>query len=60
MLKEGKSRQRTEYIVCWKLFFGQHETRVFAHSAQEAADFIRLNDPEIKIIEVAKVVNNWK
>jgi hypothetical protein len=66
MLKEGESGRMSTYMITWR-YKGNHGNsyhRKFfkAVSAQEAVDFAREHPtPEgAEIIEVAKVVNNWK
>ena len=61
MLTEGKVRVST-YRVVW-FFEGKHYDAYWqALNAQQAVDFTRqYSAPEgAEIIEVAKVVNNWK
>lgn len=65
MLSEGKMRVST-YNVTWR-YEGNHGHSYYqksfeAMSAQQAVNFARQhNAPEgSKIVEVAKVVNNWK
>ena len=59
MLTEGKARV-SNYRVYYKYHGDNEDVYIQALSAQQAADIIRGNDPEVEIIEVAKVVNNWK
>ena len=61
MLREGKPKVST-YRVVW-FHEGNHEDTYWqALTAQQAVDFTRqYSAPEgAEIIEVAKVVNNWK
>ena len=60
MLKEGKTGRVSNYRVYYERYDEWEDVYIQALSAQQAADCIRGNDPDIKIIEVAKVVNNWK
>lgn len=59
MLKEGKERICTYIVMCdenGKL----KNFDVLASSAQQAVNYIRNEHRDIIIINVAKVVNNWK
>ena len=61
MLKEGKGRV-SSYRVVW-IYDGNHDYTYWqALNAQQAVDFTRqYSAPEgAEIIEVSKVVNNWK
>lgn len=59
MLTEGKGRV-SMYRVYWVTEDQSGDEYVQATSAQQAVNFIRNDDPEIEVLEVAKVVNNWK
>lgn len=61
MLKEGKERFST-YRVVWFHEGNHHEEYVMTASSQFAVDYVRNHAaPEgVEIVEVAKVVNNWK
>lgn len=62
MLTEGKTGRVSTYLVTW-FHEGNHgHDYMQALSAQQAADFVRkYSSPEgAEIVEVAKVVNNWK
>ena len=61
MLKEGKGRIST-YRVYWIFEDQSGDEYTQALSAQQAVDFVRLySAPEgAEIVDVAKVVNNWK
>ena len=61
MLTEGKARVST-YRVFWRFKDQSGEEYWQALNAQQAVDFTRqYSAPEgAEIVEVAKVVNNWK
>lgn len=61
MLKEGKEHVST-YRVYWVLENLSGDEYIQALNAQQAVDFIReYSAPEgAEIVDVAKVVNNWK
>ena len=59
MLKE-KTGRVSNYRVYYEYHNEWEDVYIQALSAQQAADIIRGDDPDIHIIEVAKVVNNWK
>ena len=48
------------YRVYYRFQGDGEDVYIQATSAQQAADFIRGDNPDIEIVEVAKVVNNWK
>ena len=60
MLTEGKVRMSTFRVVGF--YQGNHDDEyVEALTAQQAVDFVRRTSPEgVEIVEVAKVVKNWK
>ena len=64
MLTEGKSGRVSTYRVYYRENNETNDVYIQALSAQQAADFIRgdisTQFSKIEIIEVAKVVNNWK
>jgi hypothetical protein len=59
MLAEGKERVST-FKVCYASKVKLYDELVKTTSAQSAVDFIRKQHPDVKVVEVAKVVNNWK
>ena len=61
MLTEGKRRAST-YRVVWFHDGDHHDEYVMTWNAQYAVDYVRNHvAPEgAEILEVAKVVNNWK
>ena len=59
MLTEGKARV-SDYRVYYEYHDDREDVYIQALSAQQAANIIRGDDPDIKIIEISKVVNNWK
>lgn len=61
MLTEGKGRVST-YRVYWVFEDERGDEYIQALSAQQAVDFVRqYSAPEgAEIVDVAKVVNNWK
>jgi hypothetical protein len=60
MLKEGRPRRVSIYRVYYE-YNGDHEdVYIQALSAQQAVDIIRGDDPDVHVLEVSKVVNNWK
>lgn len=59
MLKEGKERIYT-YIVEYIENDKRQSTYFQTSSAQKAVDCVRNSNHNIKIVEVAKVVNNWR
>ncbi len=61
MLKEGKLGRVSTYRVYYRCHDENCEdVYIQALSAQQAVDFIRGEDSDIQVLEVAKVVNNWK
>lgn len=64
MLKEGKSGRVSNYRVYYRENNETYDVYIQALSAQQAVNFIRgdisTQFSKIEIIEVAKVVNNWK
>ena len=61
MLIEGKVRLFM-YRVVWYHDNSHHNTYWYASSAQQAVDSVRKHFllEGVEIVEVAKVVNNWK
>ena len=59
MLTKGKERVFT-FKVCYASKVKLYYELVKTTSAQSAVDFIRKQQPNIKIVEVSKVVYNWK
>ena len=62
MLKEGKSGKVSNYLVEWNHDGEFQTTYIQALTAQQAVDFVRKYSApdDAEIVEVAKVVNNWK
>lgn len=59
MLSEGKVRMST-FRVVYYLGCETHDDYLILQSAQQAVDHVRSEYPEAEVVEVAKVVNNWK
>ena len=60
MLKDGSMKKLSNYIVYFYDKDDPDTTYVLARSAQDAANQVREGDRNIRIVEVAKVVKNWK
>lgn len=50
----------SEYRVYYREGDERHDIYIQALSAQQAADIVRISADYIEVIEVAKVVKNWK
>ena len=59
MLKEGKERIFS-FIVWWLENDKRCTEYFYTSSAQNAVNLARNKNPNITVVEVAKVVNNWK
>lgn len=59
MLTEGKVKMFT-YRVYFREGDEPQDIYLLAPSAQVAVDYVRADGDNIEVIEVAKVVNNWK
>ena len=59
MLTKGKER-KSIFKVCYASNVKLYDELVKTTSAQSAVDFVRKQHPDVKIVEVSKVVYNWK
>jgi hypothetical protein len=59
MLTQGKENAFI-FKVCYSHNLTLYDALVETTSAQSAVDIIRKQHPDVKIIEVARVVRNWK
>ena len=50
----------TLFKVCYSHRVRLYDELVKATSAQKAVDYVRKHQPDVKIIEVSKVVYDWK
>ena len=60
MLKEGKSGRVSTYVVRGIRKTDPVWQTVITDSTQKAVDHVRKIDPDFEVIEVWKVVSNWK